>query len=89
MVDIIDEIIEWQSQYEKGSRDVFNNYDRYDYYSVMHYPLAAPGTNKPAFAVLDPSINPNLLGQRNGVSDGDIRQIRAMYNCSSIVPPIG
>ena len=78
-------IIEWRSQYEKSSANDFSNVVKYDYYSVMHYPLNAPGTNKPAFELLDPSINPAGLGQRQGATDLDISKIKKLYGCPDTV----
>lgn len=69
---------EWRSQYEKGSSDVFDIQGKYDYYSVMHYPYNAPGTNKPAFE-LPNSVDPNKLGQRDGPTDTDVQKIDKLY----------
>ncbi|WP_439591488.1 Dot/Icm T4SS effector Zinc-dependent metalloprotease LegP [Microbacterium sp.] len=55
----------------------------YDYGSIMHYPATAFSTNG------QPTIVPNqpgvTIGQRNGLSAGDIAAIRQMY--PSIVGP--
>jgi hypothetical protein len=70
----------WRSQYNKASSNTFGNQEIYDYYSVMHYGYNAPGTNKPAFELLDKSINSNRLGQRDGPTDRDVRKIDTLYS---------
>jgi Astacin (Peptidase family M12A) len=51
----------------------------YDYASIMHYPRNAFARN-PANDTITPRPNPNTpIGQRNGLSPGDIRTINAIY----------
>jgi len=74
-----------------GQAHNFNKYDRgtvdtlqvpYDYDSIMHY-----GTNdfskneKPILrSIKDPE---RALGQRNGFTELDIQEIKALYECNS------
>ena len=51
----------------------------YDYNSIMHYPRNAFAQN-PANDTITPKPNPNTpIGQRAGLSPGDIRAINALY----------
>ncbi|KFM72864.1 Zinc metalloproteinase nas-4, partial [Stegodyphus mimosarum] len=63
---------EWRSQYEKTNPADFGLQGSYDYYSVMHYPMQAPGTNKPAFQILKPGIDESRIGQREGFTQIDL-----------------
>jgi len=71
---------EWQSQYEKVSDSDFGIQGPYDYYSVMHYPYNAPGTNKPAFEVYDKNIYTQFIGQRWGTTRTDIDKVNKLYS---------
>lgn len=54
----------------------------YDYDSIMHYhPMQ--GNNAPGARVLEPvdQVAGANMGQRDGLSPGDIAQTRRMYNC--------
>ena len=74
-------LTEWRSQYEKASEDDFDSVREYEFYSVMHYPMNAPGSNKPAFEILDAGIDQSRLGQRNGLTDLDVQKVRDLYGC--------
>ena len=74
-------LTEWRSQYEKGSADVFDSLREYEFYSVMHYPMNAPGSNKPAFQILDAGIDQSKIGQRDGLTDLDVQKVRDLYGC--------
>ena len=55
----------------------------YDYASIMHYPRNAFAQN-PANDTITPKPNPNTnIGQRTGLSAGDIRAINALYPLKS------
>ena len=54
----------------------------YDYDSIMHYhPMQ--GNNAPGSRVFEPTdpVAGANMGQRNGLSPGDIAQTRIMYRC--------
>ncbi|CAL1293456.1 unnamed protein product [Larinioides sclopetarius] len=71
--------LDWQSQYEKTSYETFPLLGPYDYYSVMHYPVNAPGTNKPAFEVRQTGIDLSRIGQREGQTELDKDKIKRLY----------
>jgi hypothetical protein len=49
----------------------------YDYGSIMHYPATAFSTNgQPTIVPVQPGVS---IGQRNGLSAGDIAAVRQMY----------
>merc|ERR1719277_2599111 len=51
-------------------------YAQYDYESIMHY-----AQNSPAhFSTNDPTYN-SVVGQRTGLSNGDVAQVQDMYQC--------
>ena len=74
-------ITEWRSQYQKASADDFNIQGNYDYYSVMHYPVNAPGTTKSAFEISNTTIDTKRVGQRDGPTETDIRKVHVLYEC--------
>ena len=59
----------------------------YDYCSIMHYPTGAFSTNgQPTIVPLQPIPVGCTLGQRNGLSAGDIAGVSAMYRCGQKRP---
>ncbi|XP_035207508.1 zinc metalloproteinase nas-8-like isoform X2 [Stegodyphus dumicola] len=66
-------------QYAKTDSKQFNLQGSYDYYSLMHYPVNVPGTNKLAFTVLDKNINLSLMGHAKGLTQMDLQKIRKLY----------
>lgn len=59
----------------------------YDYCSIMHYPTGAFSTNgQPTIVPLQPIPSGCTLGQRNGLSAGDIAGVSAMYRCGQKRP---
>jgi hypothetical protein len=61
----------------------------YDYCSIMHYPGTAFSTNgQPTIVPLQPLPAGCTMGQRNGLSAGDIAGVRAMYRCGPQKRPI-
>jgi len=70
----------WEGQYSKSSS--MNSLGTpYDYYSVMHY--SAYSNSKNGKLTIDAGKFTDVIGQRNGASDGDILQVKLMYQCSS------
>ncbi|CAL1293455.1 unnamed protein product [Larinioides sclopetarius] len=76
---MVHEQTQWQSQYEKTSYEDILILGPYDYYSVMHYPIQAPGTNKPAFEVLQKGIDLSRIGQREGQTELDKDKLKRLY----------
>ncbi|GFT49585.1 zinc metalloproteinase nas-8 [Nephila pilipes] len=71
---------DWLSQYDKASSEDIKLLGKYDYYSVMHYPIPAPKTGKPSFQVLQKNIDLKKIGQRDGLTDTDKEKIRKLYS---------
>ncbi len=61
----------------------FDDYGFYDYDSIMHYPARIAGWSRdatqPVIELLDPAVDPSRLGQRAGLSDGDIFTINQIH----------
>ncbi|EDO36898.1 predicted protein [Nematostella vectensis] len=55
---------------------------RYDYRSIMHY-SKYQGQNKLYAVVIEPREKGARIGQRIGLSAGDIRQTKLMYKCNA------
>lgn len=77
---------DWHSQFEIRSGTEDNG--TYDYDSIMHYPAYAGSgvaidPSKPIMTPVDSSVSPSRLGQRSGLSAGDIASANAMY----LAPP--
>ncbi|GBO46568.1 hypothetical protein AVEN_107131-1 [Araneus ventricosus] len=72
-------VLEWRSQYEKVNGDDSPILGPYDYYSLMHYEIRAPGTDLPAFEVLRKSINHSRIGQRVAQTHNDKHKIKRLY----------
>ncbi|XP_034246289.1 zinc metalloproteinase nas-13-like [Thrips palmi] len=54
---------------------------RYDFGSVMHYTLTAFSKN--GRQTITPKVQTNaVIGQRDGLSSGDIAKLNAMYHCN-------
>jgi len=51
---------------------------KYDYLSVMHYTKTAFGDGDVTIVTLDPAYQ-DKIGQRNGLSDGDVEQINGVF----------
>lgn len=51
---------------------------KYDYLSVMHYTKTAFGGGDVTIVTLDPAYQ-DKIGQRNGLSDGDVEQINGVF----------
>lgn len=73
--------------FEKVSAKKFSNFDTpYDYYSVMHYDgnAFAIDRSKPTITAKEEKYN-KVMGQRRGVSIGDLRRINRMYKCKNVL----
>nr|XP_047139372.1 uncharacterized protein LOC101240329 isoform X3 [Hydra vulgaris] len=54
----------------------------YDYFSIMHYGAYAFSNNgQPTIRSLFPNIGVDMLGQRDGFSELDIKRIKEAYKC--------
>lgn len=73
----------WKKQYEKTNSTNFGLQGNYDYYSIMHYPINAPGTNRPAFVVKQYGIDQNRIGNGNDFTIMDLQKISELY-CTNI-----
>ncbi|KAK9502786.1 hypothetical protein O3M35_011492 [Rhynocoris fuscipes] len=55
----------------------------YDYNSLMHYSAYSFTKNGKATVLpKDPSVDPEILGQRKGPSENDLKKINIMYKCN-------
>ncbi|CAH4028096.1 low choriolytic enzyme-like isoform X1 [Pieris brassicae] len=59
----------------------------YDYNSVMHYSEFAFSRNSKK--TIDPKISNTKIGQREGLSRGDVKKVNNMYNCKKEEPQTG
>jgi hypothetical protein len=60
----------------------------YDYESVMHYGSKFFTKNdKDTIRIRKPGLGHVRIGQRKRLSDIDVAQINAMYNCNKIATP--
>jgi astacin len=67
-------------------QQTYNNDDAgvYDYGSIMHYPATGFSANgKPTIETIPPGIS---IGQRSGLSAGDIAGVKAMYPIATATP---
>ena len=83
-VDIIwTSIATGQSNFIKRSSSNVLNYGPYDYGSVMHYGGRAFSKDDKSLTIetKDPR-NQRLLGQRDRLSDLDVKLIKKMYRCN-------
>jgi hypothetical protein len=69
----------WKSQYEKTNPNDYGIQRNYDYYSIMHYPMKAPGTDRDAFRIKANGIDTNRIGRGNDFTTTDINKINDLY----------
>lgn len=70
---------QWFSEFDKVNPSNFNHLGTpYDYQSIMHYSATAFTKNGKVTIV---TKNGEQIGQRFGLSKGDIRRINNKYNC--------
>ena len=62
--------------------NIDTSYGPYDLGSIMHYALDADSRNGSNTMALMVAYN-GVVGQRNGLSSGDIQKISRMYGCPS------
>ncbi|CAO1441915.1 unnamed protein product [Diamesa hyperborea] len=73
------------NNFQKYGSHLINNFDTpYDYTSVMHYPKNAFGKKGRNTIVPHNKKFLNVIGQRNGMSSGDIIRINNMYQCQNL-----
>jgi astacin (peptidase family M12A) len=84
--------IHWQN-IQAGMAAQFNQHitdgddlGTYDYGSIMHYPRTA--FSKDGSETITPTVPNAQIGQRNGLSPGDIAAVRAMYPACGIIKPL-
>lgn len=73
----------WYKEFAKVNPSVFNYYGTpYDYHSIMHYnSLAFSANGKPTIVPKDSGYT-DIIGQRHGLSEGDIKRINMKYKCN-------
>lgn len=76
-------------EFDKVNPGVFNYYGTgYDYHSVMHYGSKAASKNGGRTIVTKDNQYLDAIGQRNGLSDGDIQRINTKYKCKVYKPTV-
>lgn len=73
----------WYKEFAKVNPSVFSYLGTpYDYHSIMHYnALAFTANGKPTIVPRDSSYT-DIIGQRHGLSEGDIKRINIKYKCN-------
>ncbi len=75
------------AKYKKGEADTLG--EPYDLDSVMHYQNTAfakkDSRGKPQWTIMGKSNRRRKLGQRDGFSEGDLKQINMMYGCKKFL----
>lgn len=72
-----------RSNFDKVDPEWFDNYGtRYDPRSVMHYHSTAFSKNgKKTIVPIESKYN-DVIGQREGISTGDVKRLNNMYDCA-------
>ncbi|XP_049879665.1 zinc metalloproteinase nas-7-like [Pectinophora gossypiella] len=77
-----------ENNFKKASRDGTDDFGvGYDYNSVMHYSEYAFSRNQQK--TIEPKVGGVTLGQREGLSRGDVKKVNNMYNCKKEEPQNG
>ena len=72
---------EWRSAFRKITASVVNSYGvKYDFESVMHYPSNA-FARYPGLKTMKSKDGNQKLGNTQGLTEKDIKQVQRMYNC--------
>ncbi len=75
------------AKYDVGQAETLG--EPYDYESIMHYPNTAFGKRDSRGRYMNTIISkkdPDMqLGQRDEFSDGDVKQINMLYNCTEFL----
>jgi hypothetical protein len=75
---------EFKHNFQKVDPKFFDNFGTpYDINSVMHYPPKAFSANDQLTIVPMDMRMADAMGQRTGLSDGDIKRINNMYKCGA------
>ena len=76
-------LIEWRSAFRKITASVVNSYGvNYDFQSVMHYPSNAFAKH-PGLETMKSKNGNRQLGNTQGLTEKDIKQVQRMYKCWS------
>lgn len=74
----------WYKEFAKVNPAIFTSVGTaYDYHSIMHYGSGGFSKNGGKTIVTKNGAYDDVIGQRNGLSDGDIRRINNRYNCQT------
>lgn len=77
------------SNFDKVDPSLFSNFGtEYDLFSVMHYDSKAFSKNGQETIVPRNRRFAKVIGQREGLSEGDIQRINNMYECSPFQFPL-
>ncbi|CRK89460.1 CLUMA_CG003201, isoform A [Clunio marinus] len=77
----------WYKEFDRVSPTMHNTYGTsYDYHSIMHYGAKASSRNGLATIVPREEQYLNSIGQRGGLSVGDIQRINNKYHCNVKTP---
>ncbi|CAH0595484.1 unnamed protein product [Chrysodeixis includens] len=77
-----------ESNFRKADKRNTNDFSvPYDYNSVMHYSEYAFSKNSQK--TIEPKVGGVKLGQREGLSRGDVKKVNNMYNCKKEEPQSG
>ncbi|XP_047033348.1 zinc metalloproteinase nas-4-like isoform X1 [Helicoverpa zea] len=77
-----------ESNFRKATKKQTNDFSvPYDYNSVMHYSEYAFSKNQQK--TIEPRVGGVKLGQREGLSRGDVKKVNLMYNCKKEEPQNG
>lgn len=77
------------SEFDKVNPGVFNYYGTgYDYQSIMHYGSRAASKNGGRTIITRDERFQEVIGQRGGLSDGDIKRINNKYKCKVYKPTV-
>lgn len=74
----------WYKEFAKVNPAIFTSLGTaYDYHSIMHYGSGGFSKNGGKTIVTKNGAYDDVIGQRNGLSEGDIRRINNRYHCTT------